>query len=300
MTSAIMFYKVCTDSNEAKSQAKPATKNDNGLSFAALVEERRNRQTSKPENISDYDINSPQVDAAFADDRRDAIIESAPESMFAPAPPGARDLPVDPTLEMQADSFLERSVFGRFHATTTDIQATLIGGAAPAGDFETTSSADANARTYPIQRPGLTLPGLSTATTIEGPPKSPAPRPARAKPASASPDSASGARSSASTQACDSSRAPDEALSPARLAKSIDRVTSQVAARHQSSSVFVALQAFEAGVRVIARVGEMQADERAKLRHAVSAILAEHGLADGGLIFPDEDPIPFYLDREAQ
>lgn len=53
----------------------------------------------------------------------------------------------------------------------------------------------------------------------------------------------------------------------------------------QRNSILVVLQATQSGMRVFARVGRMEPTEREALRHAVAALLAEHGISHDGIAF---------------
>jgi hypothetical protein len=66
--------------------------------------------------------------------------------------------------------------------------------------------------------------------------------------------------------------------------RAVEAVLSRLAAQANNSPVLVALHAMEAGVRVYARVGQMEPVERDRLRAAVGALLAEHGVPDAELV----------------
>jgi hypothetical protein len=63
----------------------------------------------------------------------------------------------------------------------------------------------------------------------------------------------------------------------------------RLVAQTRASPVMVTLQAVDAGVRVYARVGAMEAGERQRLRTAVRALLAEHGLHEAEFIVDVRD-----------
>lgn len=296
MTAAVSSCKIqMTPSEAGPSSAVAQPKPQGGPCFADIVERYRGDQ---PGAASDTQFRNCGSDAeAFAeskvedDDGRPPFVA---ETLGSVAPP-----PNAIPAETRAEPFAARGVLGRPHATVADSQATAIGQTdRPTSRFDGADKADAVDSAATISAPRLDVSKTLAEAEINEAAMSKMRTSFRSNSQPlANARSISGADST-SLSAGARLQEPDEQAFAGALGKRVERVLSEIALCGRSNSVFVALQVIESGVRVVARAGAMPADERERLRSAVSALLAEHGLADGGLIFSDIGPNHFSVNRE--
>lgn len=274
------------------------------LPFAKLVRLRLERQSAGA------DAATPGSPSPASDVSRVAVTDAQLGPEGGPLSASMSALPATPlpdqtltpaTRLASADPFLARGVFGRQMAIpeamenalparpeAADITASTMATAA----ILTDPAGSADAPTDAIHLPMTFAMSDSSAAAAT---HSTAPIPRRSdvggRPAPA--DSAVAASENPASAPIEDGERQDETMRGPVTAR-LPRVLDDLASRNQASSIFVALHAMDEGIRVIARVGRMDVKERVRLRHAVSALLAEFGAADAGLALTayDAPPMP--------
>lgn len=286
---------------------KPAPGENSKLPFAELVRQRLEEPSAGPDMSATDPGHPPPVPAPLQSDQADEQQSfegiGLPVSLTSPLATTAQDERLTPEASLaSADPFLARGMFGRQEPAWDVADATPSGRGGPEDVARMAAEPRAVLAGAIDAVDGLrdaVNPPTSSVTSARGISVGTRPTAFVARPnAAAQPVAASGpmdaavetSANPASISVEDGEREPGDAGGPASARQS--SIIDEFASRSLASSVFVALRAMDEGIRVIARVGQMDLKERARLRHAVSALLAEFGAPEAGFDLSTDHALP--------